>query len=305
MFETPDSTVGDLGLLRAGSNSSSEGGFSARTNLEVVQRALVPILGAEAAAEEQIRFLAANILEVGTQQAELVKKTQHALIHPSIRQLIGFSGGTPITTVPRWLVFPILRLAKVMATGVICQAVGASAARLLWGSERLATAAFSAAAGREWVDDAASYTLAGRFNSDLGAIVRGDPVLLSKIIEFRASHDGDEFRKEIAERLHKDEGAQVAVAVNAGLRQALPSSVLEKARNQFAGLFTHVKETNKILPAFWGDLQNSEARLAAWRNRSRRILDEICAVQKLTPYSQCPCGSGEKLKFCCAAALGR
>jgi len=103
--------------------------------------------------------------------------------------------------------------------------------------------------------------------------------------------------------LQTDEGAQVATAVNSGLRQALPSSVLEQARNQFSGLFIPTDRRQVLIPAYWGDLQNGEARIAKWRERSRKMLEVECTKRKLGPYSLCPCGSGEQLKFCCLDAL--
>ncbi len=305
IFESEQSVIGDLGDISLGSATSALGDFAKIGNDELIRRHIVPVPGKEKDAEKSIEFLAANIFDVSAPgiATGLADKTRSALMHPSIRRLLGLSGGTPNGTVPRWLAFPILRLARVMATGVVCQAIGASATRMIWGSERLATAAFSAAAGKDWADDAASYVLTGRFNSDVGAIVARNPELLSQIVAFRASQQGEDFRKEIVERLHTDEGAQVAAAVNSGLRQALPVTVLEQARNQFSGLFVPIDCQGVLTPAFWGDLRNGEIRIAAWRKRSRKMLEEICVNQKLSPYSFCPCGSGEKLKFCCLAAL--
>lgn len=306
-FESEHSVIGGLGSITLGSAASDVGAFSEMGIHELIRKHLVPTPGREKEAEEGFKFLAANIFEVSTTtiSTNLADKTRGALMHPSIRRLLGLSGGTPHGTVPRWLAFPILRLARVMATGVVCQAIDASAARMIWGSERLATAAFSAAAGKNWADDAASYVLAGRFNSDVGTIVAGNPALLQRLVEFRMSQQGEAFRKEIAEMLQTDEGAQVATAVNSGLRQALSASVLEQARNQFSGLFVPTDRQQELMPAFWGDLQNGEARIANWRKRSRKMLGDECARQKLGPYSLCPCGSGEQLKFCCLAALNQ
>lgn len=305
IFESEHSVIGSLGDISLGSAASALGDFFKIGNDELIRKHLAPVLGKEKEAEESFKFLAANIFDVSTPEATtgLADKTRGALMHPSIRLLLGLSEGTPHGTVPRWLAFPILRLARVMATGVVCQAIDASAARMIWGSERLATAAFSAAAGKDWTDDAASYVLTGRFNSDVGAIVARNPALLSQIVAFRASQQGEAFRKEITERLQIDEGAVVAAAVNSGLSQALPASVLEQARNQFSGFFVPTDRRDVLTPAFWGDLQNGDARIAAWRKRSRKMLDEECVKRKLRPYSLCPCGSGEQLKFCCLAAL--
>jgi hypothetical protein len=305
IFENEYSVIGSLGNFALGSAASDLEAFSKIGIDELIRKHLVPVPGKEKEAEESFKFLAENIFDISTAGAStgLADKTKGALIHPSIRQLLGLSGGTPHDTVPRWLVFPILRLARVMATGVVCQAIGASAARMIWGSERLATAAFSAAAGKNWADDAASYVLTGRYNSDIGAIVANNPALLHRLMEFRMSQQGEAFRREIADMLQTDAGAQVAAAVNSGLREAFPPSVLEQARNQFSGLFVPTDRRQGLIPAYWGNLQNGDARIAAWRKRSRRMLDEECIKRKLGPYSLCPCGSGQQLKFCCLAAL--
>ena len=225
------------------------------------------------------------------------------MIHPAIRRLLGISGGTPQGAVPRWLAFPVLRLAKVVRNGVICQHIRANATRLILGSERLASIAFSASAGAEWVDDAASYALTGRFNSDLGALIEQQLDLLAGVLRFRESAAGKNFRREVAERLATSEGSQVLAAVNAGMREALPTSVLQAARDQLSGLFLHQATGPRLRPAVWGDLRNAEGRVAGWRRRSRALLGGLCRDNNLNPYDVCPCGSGEKIRFCCVAAL--
>lgn len=224
-------------------------------------------------------------------------------MHPSVRALLGISGGTPLAQIPKWVAFPVLRLAGVIEAGDSCGYLNASATRMLWGSERLAGAAFSATTAQEWADDAASYVLAGRFYADLGSLVRAEPAALRSILEFRKSQAGEAFRAEILARLAVNEGGELVSAINAGLRQSIPTSVLQSAQDQFAGLFIPKTQSAKIMPAVWGDLRNGDARIARWRNRSRELLNEYCTWRKIAPYHLCPCGSGEKLKFCCVEAL--
>jgi hypothetical protein len=270
----------------------------------VIRRYLQPAVGKEALAEEQFEFLAKSAFKVVSADLKtgFSEQARLALVNPSIRKLLGVSLGTPHGVVPRWVAFPILRLARLMSTGAVCQAINASATRMIWGAERLATTAFSSAAGKTWADDAASYVLTGKFNSDVGSIVTKNPALLSRLLEFRLSQQGENFRKEISSVLQSDQGAQVAAAVNAGLKTALTPSVLEQAKNQFSGLFT-LEHGGSMLPAVWGDLQNGEARIAKWRERSRLMLREEMRKHNWSPYSACPCGSGEPLKFCCLEAL--
>ena len=270
----------------------------------IIRKYIQPAPGQESAAEEQFEFLAKSSFQVVSANLKIgfSEQARLALVNPSIRKLLGVSRGTPHGVVPRWLTFPILRLARVMSIGAVCQAIEASAARMIWGVEKLATMAFSSAAGKTWADDAASYVLTGKFNSDVGSIVSRNPALLARLLEFRASQSGENFRREIFEVLQSDSGAQVAAAVNAGLKTLLTPAMLEHAKNQFSGLFTS-KYNVEMLPAVWGDLQNGEARIAKWRERSQLMLQEEIRKHKWSPYAPCPCGSGENLKFCCLEAL--
>ena len=92
-------------------------------------------------------------------------------------------------------------------------------------------------------------------------------------------------------------------AVNGGLREAIPASVLQQAQDQLSGLFLPQAAGPRLRPAVWGDLRNADERVARWRKQSRTLLDGICTDNKLDPYDVCPCGSGEKIRFCCRAAL--
>ena len=224
-------------------------------------------------------------------------------MHPSIRRLLGISLGTPRGSVPRWVAFPVLRLAGVVRKGIICHHLKARATRMILGSERLASAAFSAATGTEWAENAASYVLTGRFNSDLGRVIESEPTLWRNVLLFRESPAGIEFRREVSDRLMINEGGEVTTAINAGLSQAIPSSVLQRAQDQMSGLFTRGNVDSRMVPAVWGDLRNSENKIAGWKRQSRKVLNEVCSKRKIGPYHDCPCGSGEKTKFCCISAL--
>jgi hypothetical protein len=304
MFPDESSVVGDIGFIARGSRRSTLGQFSPLTVGESIRRQLSPNHGREEDAERCFQTLESTMLDLSVDEPEnLGDRTRAALVHPSVRRLIGMSGGTPLTSVPRWLAYPVLRLAGVVSTGSICQRIGASAARLIWGSESLASAAFSASVGQEWADNAASYVLTGRYNSDLGMSLAADPTLLPHVVAFRQSHGGEAFRREVAQQLETNEGGLLAASVNAGLRQAIPSAALQSARDQLSGLFEPRGQIANLTPAVFGDLRNSDTCIAAWRKRSRAMLDSECKRLGVGPYSACPCGSGEKLKFCCLAAL--
>ena len=305
VFPEPGVLVGDIKAYTSFSKASSRESFEERTIAERIRQHLKPVPGREDAAERQMDALESSTVDLGhaLTSDQVGERTRSAMMHPSIRRLLGISGGTPPGAVPRWLAFPVLRLAGVVLKGVICQKIGANATRLVLGSESLASVAFSASAGREWVDDAASYALTGRFNSDLGALIEQQPDLLGGVLRFRESAGGTGFRREVAERLATNEGGQVMAAVNGGLREALPASVLQQAQDQLSGLFMPQAAGPRLRPAVWGDLRNADIRVARWRKRSRTLLEGICTDNKLNPYDVCPCGSGERIKFCCRAAV--
>lgn len=293
-----DVTVGDVGKTGDG------GGLIPLSIDAVIRRYIQPVPGHEKTVERNFEFLAKSAFQVIS--ADLVvgfsEQANLALVNPSIRSLLGVSGGTPHGVVPRWLAFPMLRLSRLVAVGAVCRAINASATRMIWGAERLAATAFSSASGKTWADEAASYVLTGKFDSDVGSIVFRNRSLLDEILKFRSSQQGEVFRREIASALQTDQGAQVAAAVNAGLKHALTPAVLQQARNQFSGLFSAARP-GSMMPVVWGDLQNGEARIAKWRERSRLMLQEETQKHKWMPYSKCPCGSGEQFKFCCFEAL--
>lgn len=216
--------------------------------------------------------------------------TRSLSVNPSVRRLLGMSGGTPLDAVPQWLAYPVIRLAGVIRQGVICQHIGATATRMLLGSEILASVAFAASGGRTWADEAGSYALTVRFNSDLGALIKHQPALLGGALRFRESAGGNSVRRELVERPATNDGGQTVAAVNAGFREAIPTSVLQQARDELSGLFMPRISSPILRPAAWGDLRNGEERMAGWRRESRARLDEFREVGRWSPYDRCSCG---------------
>ena len=304
MFQDQDAPIGDIGFNTLGPREPIPDYEGPITVGELIRGQLKPIPGKESEANRLMEGLEANVYDlIDTESSYLGERTRSALIHPSIRRLLGISGGTPLLSVPRWLASPVLRLAGVVTTGSICQRIGASSARLLLGSELLASAAFSAAAGQAWADEAASYVLTGRFNSDIGALIANDISLLKHVHIFRDSQAGFSFRREIAQRLRAGNDGEFAASINAGLYQALPISVIQSARDQLSGLFEPRGLNKNLTPSVWGDLRNADARISLWRRRSRQLFIDECKRLGIGTYDLCPCGSGEKTKFCCMAAL--
>ena len=303
VFLEPQSAAGSLVAVHVG--SAERKNEPVMSIAERIRRQVHPAPGKEKEAEELFRLLESTALNgAGTDSSELLPhKTIAALMNPSIRRLLGLSGGTPTGSIPRWLAFPVLRLSRVIRSGLICQAIQATSTRMIWGSEKLASIAFSASATTEWAESAASYVLSGRFNSNLGQFVQQQPAILLEILNFRDSLPGQALRKEVAEGLAANDGQHIAVTINSALQRAIPISVLETARDQLSGLFTRRAGVSALSPAVWGDLRNSDARIAGWRKRSLAALADEIIRRKLGPYDSCPCGSGERLKFCCQQAL--
>ncbi len=305
MFPEPGALTGEIKAFAVGGESSTAESFKERTIAERIGRQLTAVPGKEDGAARQMERLASASIDLTQAMTsdELEQMTRSLLVNPSVRRLLGMSGGTPLDAVPRWLAYPVIRLAGVIRQGVICQHVGATATRMLLGSETLASVAFAASSGRAWADQAASYALTGRFNSDLGAVIEHQPALLGGVLRFRESNGGHSFRRELAARLATNEGGQTVAAVNAGLREAIPAAVLQQAHDELSGLFMPRISGPILRPAVWGDLRNGDERMAGWRRKSRARLDELRRVGRWNPYDPCPCGSGEKLKFCCLSAL--
>lgn len=269
---------------------------------QFIQKSFRAEIGQEAATESLLEILESKVSEIPNLD-DTGQRVSRALVNPEVRRLLGISPGMPIDTIPRWLVFPILRLAKVVRTAQVCEFLGASATRMIWGSEHLAGAAFCANSATESVDSAASYVLTGRFDSDLGSLIAKTSGLIQNVIKFRNSAAGSEFRKEIFEHLKVQRSSSLVASINSGLRQAIPYETLQKANNKMSGLFQPKDFSSMTAPTIWGDLRNGNLRIAQWRVRSRSVLKEAEKELKLTPYGACPCGSGEKFKFCCYAAL--
>lgn len=301
-FFDKQSPIGDLIMIDLETSGKKSLPISVS---ERIRSQISPVVGKEKIVEKLFQLLEASSFDVSESKLSdsVAEKTRGALMNPSIRRMLGVSQGTPRNVIPRWLSFPALRLAKVISSGIICQHIQASSARMVFGSEKLASVAFSAIEAEQWAQDAASYVLTGRFNSDVGEIIRKNPDLLFGIIKFRESSTGESFRQEIAQLLAADNGSQIVTAINSGLNQAIPVAVLQQARDQFSGLFIPRENTSVSTPVVWGDLRNSDTQISRWRKRCRVLFEEEVKRQRLGPYDECPCGSGEPLKFCCQHAL--
>ncbi len=92
-------------------------------------------------------------------------------------------------------------------------------------------------------------------------------------------------------------------AINAGLRRSIGTKAMQKARDELSGLLIAEKGQPYVTPALWTNLNYSDAGLKLWKRRAAGILAEDCRKLNVGIYDLCPCGSGEKLRFCCEGAL--
>ena len=300
-FEATDVTGGGLSTFHV--RNPGDKHISTR---ELLSGQIRPVPGAEAKADALLASLAEQTEELGTRQyASVIERTNGLLLLPQIRKMLGRGGGTPINSLPRWLVFPILRLARIVRVGVIADMLRLGSVKLLFGARELAGPAFSAIAGDLWADDMASYILTQRYNSDLGAIVMSDKSLLRQILHFRESQEGERLRREIFEKLAVPSGSDLTSSIDAGLRSSVPPTVLQKANDRMSALLTPQGHGVKITPAVWSDMPLSGDPLARWRRVSREAFKKHCSQFGIGIYDLCPCGSGEKRKFCCEEALSK
>lgn len=195
--------------------------------------------------------------------------------------------------------FSVLRVAHIVMSGVVCEKLNIPALKIHFGGNILSGVIFSAVAARNWAADAASYVVTGRFTSDLGAAVSNDPSLMRGILKFRSTQSGISLREEILNELSVNSGGEVVASIEAGMKQSIPNVILEKARDELSS-FLLAEEGSKVIPAIWGNPANDDKALKLWRIRSNAEFKQYCNENKIGIYDSCPCGSGEKLKFCCA-----
>jgi hypothetical protein len=267
----------------------------------LMARQLNAIPGREKEANDLFKMIEERITEPVEGDTVVPQRVCSPLLRPSVRRLLGISDGVDISKLPQWVWFPILRLAQVVRVGLACRELGIASVKFEFGNNKLAEPAFAAASGQEMADALASYIIAGDFSTDLGAFVQKNPSLFWALLKFRETTAGMQLRGEILQKLSVSGGGDVAASINAGLHQLIPSKVMEDARRNLARFY--VPEQSFITTSIWQDAEYGEKALTLWKQRSRGQLEDICKRLNLSAYDFCPCGSGDKLKFCCRAAL--
>jgi len=273
---------------------------------ELLRRQLKPIPGMESDGYKLIdrvsNLVDDKMIEVdNSEKVNIAAQARSLLIRPSIRKMLGMSGGVPATVIPGWLKFPVLRLAHVVRLGFVCRNLKVSSAKLDFGYDVLAGVVFGGAFGIESAEKLASYVVAGNFSTNLGEYVNTRPEVIAEVLRFRDKPEGQQLRFHIQQCLAISEGGEVATSINTGLKQIIPLSVLEAARSSFANL--RVPPSDSKLPALWHDPGIAGAALHRWRGRSAIEFVSICKSLRIGYCDPCPCGSGERVRRCCAEEL--
>jgi hypothetical protein len=289
---------GDIGLFRV---SDTDG--KPLTIEQQIRRQILTAPGREAEANQLFDTLAANASTFDHARFNIPSLTRGTLLHPSVQRLLGLSDAILPNSLPRWVKFPVIRLAHMIMAGCACDNFSLAATKIGFGSEILVGAAFAASAARDWADSVSSYVLTSRFNSDLGAYVEATPSVWATILAFRDTQAGTNLRLEILQEVATNAGGEFVASVNAGLRHIVPSAVLDAARDQLTELMFRNSAQSAVVPAVWTNVRNSDAIVRSWRARSRKELEAHCRVWGIRPSDLCPCRSGEKLRDCCAEAL--
>ncbi len=299
MFTSADHVYGgDIGEIRI----SDENGIPLTVE-EQTRKQLHSVPGRESEVEQLYGILKASAYTFDKARFNIPNLTRGALLHPSVRKLLGISDAVLPTSLPRWVVYPVLRLAHTIMAGCACEDFNLPATKIGFGSEILVGAAFAVSAARDWADSVSSYVLTSRFNTDLGAYVRSNLSVLTTLLKFRDTQPGIDLRREILDELATNAGSEFVASVNAGLRQIVPTRVMESARDQLSGLLLRSNGDSSVVPAVWTNVRNSDSIARLWRARSRNELNKHCRLRGIKERSLCPCGSGEKLALCCAQAL--
>jgi SIR2-like domain len=273
---------------------------------DVIAKMFTPRKGLEKEGETTLELVKKRTTTITREiEPNVPKLVCGLLMRPSIRRLLGMSGGTSAISLPDWIVYPILRLAYITKLGATCQALGIASTKLDHGCDELAGPAFAAAAGAEYADNMASYVLAQRFDSDLGGFSLANPANLAAVLRFRETSEGIGLRKAILDQLAVRQGSDFVTSINAGLRGVIPTRTLQAANDRLKGLMIAEGAIANLTPAVWNDTAFTNKATPLWRKKSADRLREYCAAHGIRLYDPCPCKSGEKLRFCCEEALSQ
>lgn len=273
-----------------------------RPPLEVIYHHLKPEPGREAEVYGKFDNFGERIKTFdGFARYNICQIACDALLLPHVSTLLGFSEYVVPSNIPHWLAFPMLRLIHLIQTALICRDLDIDACRVSFGGSSLLSAAFSVSRGALSVYDYASFVVSGAYGVNVSGVIEAYPQLLMNILSFRESPEGQAIRREIADVLDSNSGAEFAVSVEGSLRRAIPTVVLQAARNRFSKI-AHTSVFSSA-PLLWTNSSANDSNLRKWRERSREILLSDAKLKGVSPNDPCLCGSGDKLRDCCLRPL--
>lgn len=290
---------GDLGSLEVYDKYNKE-----KTIQDTIKSHISATPGKERTANELFSLLEYNTKVVTrSNEPSIPNLVRGLLLRPALRKMIGMSGGVQTSSIPQWMKFPVLRLANVVKIAAACQFLGIASTKLEFGTASLAGLAFSTTSGKILTDEMACYVLTGRFDMDLGRMAIANDQILYEIIRFRETQAGESLRCEILEQLSLGLGSDLVASINGGLSSVISLKTLQAAKDKFSGLnIPKVSETGSTT-LVWNDIKFEENAMNLWRRRCEYEFDAFCKEDSIQPYDLCPCGSGEKVKFCCKETL--
>ncbi|HXM66509.1 MAG TPA: SIR2 family protein [Candidatus Acidoferrum sp.] len=293
-----DGLIGDVGLFTVSSPNGKP-----EVAGDLIRRQIHPVAGNAGTAEKLIADLEGKVTTFGeADRIDMAGLVRASIMMPEVARLLGIGDAITPAQVPRWLMFPYLRMAHLVHTGTVCDRLGIQAAKIPFGGVRLTSAAFGVQASAESADQYASYLLSGRFNTDLGAALISQPAIFQKILGFRNTAEGEAFRREVRQQLLENEASEFSASVNAGLTRNIPLQVLEKARDKLSSLLTE-KAALSPVPAVWTNSFQSDDTTWLWRAKSRSLLLELARQRGIGGNDPCICESGDKLRLCCLQPL--
>lgn len=271
----------------------------------LIHRAMSPAPGKEKAAEQLFEEIERRtIIYRRADEINLPSLIRSALLMPAVSRLLGIGDAILPTQTPRWLRYPYLRLGHLVQTAALSTEYGIQAAKVSFGGIQLTSAAFGVQPAELYAEQMASYAMSGHFDSDLGALVYHDAAIVRGILRFRSSAEGESFRREIGQVLAVGNGRELNTSIRAGLSRTIPISVLQRAHDKMLALMTESARVARV-QAVWGNVPQSDSVTRRWRERSEKILLDLCKARGIGKDDPCICKSGEKLRLCCWAPLRR
>jgi hypothetical protein len=272
--------------------------------LSLVTRQLSPVPGREQEAAGRFAQLVNKVVRVDLSGTlNFADVCNGLLLSPETRRTLGLSDATPMGHIPRWAAAPAIRLIQIARVGATCQKLGLSSMKLMAGASQVAQVAFSALAGGILAEEAAAYALTGQFGVIPEEVFGKNPQIWASILAFRDTNEGTNLRSYVTKYLEANQGAEIAASIDASLRQALPYSLLDQSRSRMSALLLATRLGLPVTPGIWSDASRIWNGPVAWRARARGRLEAYLLKHAIGPYDLCPCGSFEKVKFCCLDAL--